>query len=319
MIRTLLLPFRTARLDRTYGRTELIAARDAIRRGDTSSVVHAMADFSDHNVRADIAYVAAEELVRLHGTEIPTSLQHSFENLADDANSWTLRGAHEVLRAWQIRGYARASQTDQAAFRGFRDTLQGAEQICYTAAGYAPEDPLPWVFLVHMARGQQIGPRRTLERFAELDRRSPAHLHGNEQMVLSLSPKWGTPFPVLQNAIEEQRSTAPAGSPVHLNIVQAYIELWFDSPASERLGVTAKYSIRNTIEKAVDGWLEHGNIEGQHALHNYCAFWYSLTGQHDRAKPHFEAAAGYIKAFPWSYHLFPVRSFQKSSRAARKA
>ncbi|MFD5410765.1 hypothetical protein [Streptomyces nojiriensis] len=313
------IPFSDARVDHTYGRPELTAARDAVGRRDLSAVTLALTSTVDHDVRADITYVAAEELVRLYGPEIPEWAETWYAAANDDGIAWTLRGAHEVLRAWKIRGYQRARYTDAATFRSFGEALQGAEVMCRRAVQLCPDDPVPWVLLVHMARGQEIGPAGTLERFSELTSRSDAHLRGNEQMVLSLSPKWGTPFRVLEGTIDHQRRTAPAGSPIHLNTVQAYIELWFNLPVSERGELTGKDSVRMQAEEAISGWLEEGITEGRHALHNFAGFWYTITGQHSLAKPHFAATAGYVKEFPWSYKPFPVLSYQRGRRAARKS
>ncbi|MDH6109794.1 hypothetical protein P3T36_005405 [Kitasatospora sp. MAP12-15] len=316
MIRILADRLGGARMDSTYGRPELISARDAARRKDLFHVSSALAGELDPNVRADIAYVAAEELVRRHGAELPEWIDGWLTSSGDDAYAWMLRGTHEVLRAWKVRGYQRAAHTKSGSFRSFWEILGDAEAMCRRAAHLAPEDPTPWVLLVHMARGQQVGVDQTVERFAEVVARCDTHLRGNEQLVLSLSPKWGTPVGVLQRFVENQYRSVPIGSPVRMNLVQVYIERWFNLPSTEKQAFVNRSTVRKQAERTISNWLDHGNVESQQSLHNFAAFWYTITGQHSLARPHFEASAEYVKEFPWSYMAFPVRSYRQGRRAA---
>ncbi|WP_329587306.1 hypothetical protein OG500_37945 [Kitasatospora sp. NBC_01250] len=301
----------TCRPDCTYGRPELRAVRAAVRRKDLSRVTRALAGQPDHDVRADLVYVAAEELVRRHGRAVPDWVRGWFDSAADDPHAWALRGAHAVLRAWKIRGYRRAASTSPDLFHQFHRVLSGAEEVCREAAALAPGDPTPWVLLVHMARGQEIGPDATLRRFGALTARCDTHLRGNEQVVLSLSPKWGTPVETLQGLVDEQYRAAAPGSPVRMNLVQAYIERWYNLAPAERQAFLARASVRSRAEIAISGWLEYGDTEGQHALHNSAAFWYTITGQHALARPHFIATRGHAKTFPWSYLPHPAWEFRK--------
>ncbi|MBP2474112.1 hypothetical protein JOF53_002984 [Crossiella equi] len=287
------------RVGLTYGSPELEAVRCAARTGDRAGLGALLAAAQDSDDRSDAVLVAATTVVEQHGTTVPRWLLEWVTSTPGDALAWTVRGAVEVLRAWELRGYHRT----RGDGLGFGQVLASAEVMCTRAAELDPRDPTPWVWLVHMARGQGIGALNTARRWAEVVRRAPQHLRGHEQMLTSLSPKWGTSVQVMSDFVQDAVSVAPAGSALHLLVPRGYVEQWVDlSPAQQRRFLN-RVDVWDHAQQAIDRWLHpHGtDPRARISGHNLVAFWYSLWGTHHLARPHFEATRGHVDRYPWSY------------------
>ncbi|MGO1049390.1 hypothetical protein [Crossiella sp. CA198] len=288
-----------AREGLTYGSPELEAVRAAARAGDRTAVAALIACAQDSDDRSDTVLVAAATVVACHGGTVPRWLLDWVTGEPGDPIGWTLRGAVEVLRAWEIRGYHRVREPGP----GFPRMLDAAEVMCARAAQLDPADPTPWVWLVHLSRGQGGDPADLRERWARLRALAPQHLRGHEQMLISLSPKWGHPPRVMTEFVTGAAATAPVGSALNLLVLRGYIEEWVEcSPGAQRR-LLERPEVRAHAQQAVDRWLHPHGVDPRARIsgHNLVAFWYSLCGEPELARPHFEATRGHADRYPWSY------------------
>lgn len=306
------------RLDITYGVPELTAVRDAVRNGNRHELDRLVKDCADADDRSDRVFVAASTAVAVGDIAAPEWISLWVEEEPKNPVAWTFSGAVETLRAWKVRGYARARSTATPTLKGFQAILGDAEVMCREAAALAPEDAVPWVWLVQMARGQEVGPHETFRRWHELTALAPQHLRGHHQMLLSISPKWGYHGSVMDEFVAAATDTAPDGSALHLLSVAAQVEHWLYLDDEESAAYVKEEAQAARARAAIGRWLHSRGTDSRGVIsgHNLAAFWHSLRGGHGEAKPHFELTHGYCDQFPWAYLGDPLASYTRHRRKA---
>ncbi|GAA5194024.1 hypothetical protein GCM10023322_57400 [Rugosimonospora acidiphila] len=297
-------------LDITYGRPELSAVRDAARVPNNwgplcGTLTDGVVDGED---RSDRVAVAAATIVRGTRGRVPPGLDAWLSTRPGDPSALLLRGAVEVLRAWEVRGARLASQTEGRRLAEFVSVLGHAESLCRAAAQLAPTDPTPWLYLLHMARGQQVGAQETLNRLARLELCSPGHLAGYYQAVYSLSPMWGTPVEVMREQVGKWTAAAAPGSPLHSLLFVANFE-WWRRDRLAHADVFQDEQARDEARRAADLMtMEPCQRPADYLAHNYAAGWFSYTGERKRALAHFRLLGGHCTRFPWDYDKNRPRS-----------
>jgi hypothetical protein len=285
--------------DITFGRRELVAVRTAAGAGDWDALSRALsADVADDDDRSYRVTVAAHTIAR-HSERLRPSLERWATTEPTTATAALLLGAVEVGRAWKVRGYALAADTEAGSLRSFVEVLGRAELWCRTAADLDRTDPTPWQWLLHMARGQQVGLAETLARRAGLVAVSPDHFMGHYMAVGSLSPMWGCPREVMYAQVRDWTSTAADGSLLHALVFVAHVERWRRSrvAADDFLGDPVT---RADAERAGDLMrMEPCRRPAEFWAHNYAAGWYSLIGDHKRATRHFKLLGNRRTEWPW--------------------
>jgi hypothetical protein len=311
----------------SYGDPALERVRSAARAGDRPLLSAALRDVvRDREDRSDRVAVAAEMIEALHGTQEVPWLEQWCRLEPDDPDAFTVAGAATTLRAWRIRGYALAHATPASRLNAFSFALASAEQLCRRAAAIDKADPTPWVWLLHMARGQQIGPRSTRLRWEKLMHRDPLHYRGNLQAVYSLSSRWGfsPQHPVALAA--EITACAPAGSPLHALVAAALVEGELRTAGGEKSWQREDSPARARVDAAAAklAGANHNRPAGISAF-NQMAYWYCVSGQHAQAWPYFEALGDRRETWPWEYRAGSATGLLAHSyraerrRAARKA
>ncbi|MGW0518164.1 hypothetical protein [Crossiella sp. NPDC003009] len=275
-----------AREGLTYGSPELEAVRAATRAGDRTAVAALIACAHDSDDRSDAVLVAAATVRAGHGTSVPRWLLEWVTSEPGDPIGWIVRGAVEVLRAETLPS-----------------ALATAEVMCARATELDPADPTPWVWLVQLARGQRLGPAETARRWHRLRALAPQHLRGHEQLLASLSPRWGHPPEARIAFVTEAAATAPVGSALNLLVLRGHIEQWAELPGRARRRYTDRADVREQARAAVARWQHPHGVDPRAKIsgHNLVAFWLSLCGEHQLARPHFEATRGHADRYPWSY------------------
>lgn len=305
-----------ARLDVTYGVPELEAVRTAVREESLQELCRLLKDCADADDRSDRVFVAASIAVGVADIAGPQWVSRWVREEPKNPVAWTVAGAVETLRAWNVRGYARARHTARPALKGFHAILGDAEAMCRKALELAPEDPVPWVWLIQMARGQEVGLDETVRRWHGMTVLAPQHLRGNHQMLLSISPKWGYPGWVMDEFVENATEAAPDGSALHLLPVAAQVEHWLDLEGQPSVIYVKDDAQLTRARAAIAHWLHPSGADPRGVIsgHNLAAFWHSLPGSFNEAKSHFELTRGYCDRFPWAYLGDPLASYSRYRR-----
>jgi hypothetical protein len=253
----------------------------------------------DDEDRSDRVEVAVQTLVGRWKTTVAPDFEAYIESLRGDATGYLLRGALEVERAWLVRGGALARYTADSQLSGFHKGLHRAEEWLLAAAELAPADASPWVWLLQLARGLEIGPERTGERREELAKRSPYHFRGHYQALMSVNPHWGYPAAYTALCAREWTEGHPEGSPTHALIHIANFERW----RRDNTGIPLRTDVE-ALERArlASTRMNLTSCErpGEILAHNYAAAWFSVVGDRKSAKPHFALIRGRLTRWPWN-------------------
>ncbi|ONI89957.1 hypothetical protein ALI22I_13610 [Saccharothrix sp. ALI-22-I] len=130
-----------------------------------------------------------------------------------DSSSGDLAVLHAlslVFRAWEVRGGARAAQTGQSQFDGFRRLLTQAEVAARQAAQALPADPTPWMTLAMLARGLSYDHDRFGAVWDQLVARDPHHRSGHVQALQYWCRKWRGSHELMCDFATRAAATSPA-------------------------------------------------------------------------------------------------------------
>jgi hypothetical protein len=309
---------RMAKIDITFGRSELKVVRRAALGQNWAALSRALADgVVDGDDRSDRMAVAVKTVAGPYGPRVCKALDEWVRAEPDNPTALLLRGGVEVQRAWQIRGAALASQTKPQRLVEFQAVLGRAEVMCWRAAQLDPADPTPWHYLLQMARGQGVGLQETLARRDELIARSPHHFSGHYQAVQSLSPMWGCPYPVMYEQVRRWIADVPEGSPLHGLVFVAYVEGW-RREMRRRDPLLRDPEMLTDAHRATESMtMEQCKRPADFWTHNYAAGWYSVIKDRERARAHFAVMRGYLTEWPWGdFSVFPILAYRKGRVAA---
>jgi len=288
-----------AKLDITFGRPELKAVRKAARTGNWPAVLASLTGGAiDRQDICDRVDVAASTLVERWKKQVPTGFSEWARQNQANPLAHLLRGAAEVGRAWRIRGYGSPADTTAAEFAGFHAVLQRAEASLRTAAYLDPASPSPWRWLLHTARGQQVGLAETMRRRSELVARHPEHFLGHYEAIESICPRWGSDANQMYACLDEWLPAAAPNSLLHGLVFVANVERRLrDDPKAP---VTRDPDAKQRACQATESMrMSRCTRPDEFWAHNYAAAWYSLIGDTRRARAHFRLLRGYCTIWPW--------------------
>ena len=301
-------------LDITYGLPELQAVRAAARSNNWPDLMNAITvGVRDDEDRAERVEVAVQTMVSRWKTTVAPDFEAYVGSLHGDATVLLLRGALEVERAWLVRGSALARYTSGDRFSGFHQGLHRAEEWLFASAELAPADPSPWVWLLQLARGLEIGPERTVERREELAKRSPYHFRGHYQAVMSVNPHWGYPADFTMRCAREWSEGHPDGSSTHALIHVANFERWRRDNTGRPLH-TDSAALESARIASTRMNLAVCDRPGEILAHNYAAAWFSVIGDRKSAKPRFALVRGRLTQWPWGDIAHSPTSAYRSNR-----
>ena len=311
----------------SYGDPFLQRVRSAAQSGDRSRFTVALRDgVRDWEDRSDRIVVASAMLNARFGKRPVPWVEEWTAAEPDNADAWALAGHVRMAQAWAIRGSGLAKRTPESRLRGFHQTLHDAEEACHRAAAIDDSDPTPWVTLLGMAKGQQIGLTATLVRWERLQERDPLHYRGALYAAESLSPMWGFhPSTVVQFA-EQVTGYAPQGSPLHALTASAAIINALGDRQAERSWKQPDAPARIAVDAAA------GRIRGLECTRpaaisafNYLAFWYCRAHDDAEAWLYFQALGDRCSVWPWRHvsdltrSARPQQVYNSASRKARRA
>jgi hypothetical protein len=299
-------------LDLTYGRPELVAVRDAVAKADPAALSAALADgVIGGEDRADRVQLAARLLVAAAGKDVPTLAERLVEAHAEAPGVLALRGAVEVLCAWEIRGTRRAALTQNSRLRGFVEVLADAEQYCRDASRLFPEDPTPWVWLLNMSRGQGVNLEERLTRWTELMWRAPDYFYGHYYGVMALSPLWGCPPEVMYECIRPRVAAAPAGSLLPALLLAANIEQWRVRSDPHDAMFKNKALLAEAEQAASRLPMQPCSTPSERMAHTYALAWFVKAKQWKLANRHKQLVGTYCVPDVWiNFGPAPLAAFR---------
>ncbi len=286
----------------------LRAARDRVRTGDWRAardvVLAAGRDWELRGRRLGVFTAAAFEddawLFSWMGAE-PSS-----------AEAATIFASLLTVRAGEARGSARASETSAEQFRDFAELSRAAQQASRRAIELAPDDPGPWIAVVHslMATGERDP---FFEAMREGLRRDPQYLQLHVAAVTFLCRKWFGSHEEMFAAARTPAATAPPGSNLHVlpvfgHIEYAVTEYSFDQRTRKTFAASRRYFQRPDVSREVDDCVARFRAGGPHVrlrsltCLNWLAVAYTLADRRAEAKAIFdEMLPHYTGAASWGY------------------
>ncbi|MGW3403326.1 hypothetical protein [Streptomyces zhihengii] len=226
----------------------------------------------------------------------------------DSGDAAVLRAATEVVRVFHLAiaaGHGTAPD---------RARIDAAARSCLDAARKHPDDPMPWVSLLTLARLYEGGvPRRDLRRWwDEMRRRDPYNVEGHVQMLRYHSARWHGTHGRMYDFARDAAGASPPGSPLPVLVQIARAEEYryiadgaqgrvvrgFDQHWKHELAVT---EIRRTWERWIL-WRADGPV-APHLIAelNYLVHAACHAGLLQEAAGLFRLLEGRAAHLPWAY------------------
>lgn len=136
-----------------------------------------------------------------------------------------------VMIAWKARGTARAAQTSRQQFEDFHRLLHKARHAAHAAATASPDDPMPWVTLVMLARGLSYSHEEFGQVWDELVARAPLHRMGHGQAMQYWCKKWSGSHELMCDFATRAAAASPSFASL---VLRAVHEMGDDEPDSFR-------------------------------------------------------------------------------------
>ncbi|GAA3371732.1 hypothetical protein GCM10020367_23580 [Streptomyces sannanensis] len=290
--------------DTTFGDRALQVAREDIAVGrwqGPAELLHATGpewDRRTFRVRM-LAQTAAGKSVAEHW--------HTAEPRNPDA--LVLRAETEVMRAFNLA----AAATDRGGVD--LERLNGAVRTCLRAADVSPQDPVPWMSLVSVARLFPGGHQQAQRWWEELLARDPHNREAHHQVLRYLSARWHGSHGAMYDFARNVVSSLPPGSHLAVLLQAARAEEYRyraeqEGPMSLTLvqhwnNEVAVHDLHRTWELWIRQW--DGRERAQdvadlnYLLHAACA-----AGQAGPAGYLFDVLGERATRVPWSFSGDPV-------------
>ena len=300
-----LAPDQIVPVDEIGDDVDLASALAATRRGEWRPAAALLAATADADVRADRLRLLAQASLQ-DGQWV----EEWFAATPADPAATAVRAELALHRAWSARGAAHAEQTPDDALQAFWTGLAQAQRLAERAVELDPADPMPWVTLVEMARGQQVDQAEFERRVEGLFERAPGHAHGAHAVLQAVCAKWMGSTEMMFGTARGLAAEAPAGSATCLLPVMAHVEQFLalaEGPGGPAAGSRHMESgaTRTEIRACVQRWTtgpDGGPRPGGRLFgHNLVAYAGWLAEDAELARPHLEAIGRSMTAFPWSY------------------
>ncbi|MGW1491540.1 hypothetical protein [Streptomyces sp. NPDC002402] len=220
-----------------------------------------------------------------------------------------LRAATEVVRVFhQAIESGRRAALDQGR-------LDATVLACLRAADAEPDDPMPWVSLLTVARLYETGVSRRELRgwWDELRRRDPHNIEGHVQLLRYHSARWHGTHGRMYDFARDAAGAAPPGSPLPILVQIARVEEYrhvtegATGPAPVRdfgrhwhheLAVT---EVRRTWDRWIGGRGRGPAAPEEMGELNYLTHAACYAGLADEARQLFGLLGRQAARVPWSY------------------
>lgn len=237
----------------------------------------------------------------------------------DAPEALTLQSWALVQRAWLARGGRFARYTPAEAFRQFHRILDEAEQASARALAVNPDEPVAWVAALWLAVGQQEGLKEFSRRWDGLRACAPHDRLGHNAALQYLCAKWQGSHEQMYAFARDVTDTAPAGSPLVVQIIQAHIEYALVE-SHEAAALWKRPDVRDDLAVVLRRWQSEGPHSHALALHDHSLLAFALceAGMWEQAGELFETTNHRVYEYPWYYKASSQRHLAEAhSRAIR--
>lgn len=205
--------------DPAYGDPLVVDVADALDRGAVERA-GALLDAAPIRRRRALwhrALTATDERVEV--------VTRALANHPEDPTLHSLAGFLLVEWAWEARGRGYAATVAPETWAVFDGRLSEAAAVLMRAHDLAPGSIEPWLHLLAVARGRQLGVEAARSCFDQAQDREPWEPNTCLAMIQNLAPKWGGTDDSMFEFAREVTASAPASSPAHGVVPMAYLEL----------------------------------------------------------------------------------------------
>jgi hypothetical protein len=187
----------------------------------------------------------------------------------------------------------------------FHARLEQAEAELRRATQLAPDDHVPWTYLITVARGRSLGVDEATERFEQACDRFPLSRAAHMNLLSMLCAKWSGSHEMMFAFARETAESALAGSPLHATLAMAHVERWLffsmEGEDDDLYFVDAEIlGELFAVEDALFGSTYAGSPH-EVADRNLLTFCYWLAGEYERALRQFAVLRGRVTLLPWCF------------------
>lgn len=238
---------------------------------------------------------------------------------AEPANpdAMVLRAETDVMRLFNAISAGPAPTPDRDAID--RDRLDRVVRICLQAAHGYPDDPMPWVSLLTLARLYAGGHPQSNQWWRELQARDRDNREGHHQVLRHISARWHGSHSQMYDFAWDTASFAPLGSPL-LALTQAaraeHYRSLQQSGGATALGLSQHWrsdvALRD-LQRTCERWLAHRTFELAQDVAdlNFVAHALVLGGMSEQARAVFQQLGNRPTRAPWSYTDEPEELFRR--------
>ncbi|WP_246460809.1 hypothetical protein [Streptomyces himalayensis] len=234
-----------------------------------------------------------------------------------DPDALTLRAATEVMRCFNI---AVAAGKDTIVDPG---RLHTALRTCLRAADAYPQDPVPWVSLLTIARLHPGGHPSVVRWWEELRLRHPDNREAHHQMLRHLSARWHGSHAAMYDFAWDVATGTPPGTPLPVLMQAARAEEYryrIDHEGDMALGLRQHWRTDGSMadtRRSWDRWIV--NWDGVDRAQDIADLNYLLHAAcegslHSEAAHLFKLLDGRATPVPWSYFGEPAGVITKWHR-----
>ncbi|MGW6919335.1 hypothetical protein ACWGB8_36800 [Kitasatospora sp. NPDC054939] len=200
-----------------------------------------------------------------------------------------------------------------------RRQLDRAVRTCLLAADASPEDPVPWVSLVTLARLYAGGHPQSGLWWRELRARDRDNREGHHQVLRHLSARWHGSHSRMYDFARDAASFAPPGSPL-LVLTQVARAEHFRSLAQNRALTPltlsqhwkSEVAVRD-LDRTCERWIRHRAFELAQDVAdlNHLVHGLVMAGMTDEARHVFTLLGNRPTRVPWAYSDDPEEIFRR--------
>ena len=242
----------------------------------------------------------------------------------EEADAWTVGGAHAVAWAWNARGGGWGNTVSKESFAVFHRRLVLAEEQLARAARLAPGDPTPWAEMLPAGMGLGVPRAVEAERFRKVVAIAPEHEDAHGSYLQYLCDKWHGSHDEMFGFARAASLSAPDGSAVHTLIIRAHVERHIRIGTSTARGrqERAFYFDNPSIRAEIMGAAQRcilsphyvaGRTTNRHR--SLFAFAFMQIGQSALARTQFELMGEHFAETPWNYYGRAVQQVATARRA----
>ncbi|GAA0965970.1 hypothetical protein GCM10009555_006690 [Acrocarpospora macrocephala] len=232
-----------------------------------------------------------------------------------NADLWLWLGRTRIEEAWEIKPEVKARAVQAHRLEAYHAAMEQARQPLLTAAGLAPNDPVPWESMLWLALGLER-PRADKDSvWFECARRWPTLYSANVARLVTLSPGWGGTAQEMFEFARTTASRAPEGSPLPALLPLAH----FENVAAERTPMSRggwfSFDVQREIVSAAGQWSER-RIGPPHPrsieAHNAFGAAFYVADLRRPARGHLVRTSGRYSRVPWAHLGDPESQFQRA-------